>query len=69
MSDISENISGSDFTPDDSTSATLRLYEKISPLERSDIDFAENIFVELYPNNNELFKARFEQYKREHFGE
>ena len=69
MSDISENISGSDFTPDDSTSATLRLYEKISPLERSDIDFAEKIFVELYPNNNELFKARFERYKHEHFGE
>lgn len=57
------------FAPDDSTSATLRLYEKISPLERSDIDFAEKIFAELYPNNNELFKARFERYKREHFGE
>lgn len=57
------------FVPDDLTSVTLKLYEKISPFERSDIDFAEKIFAELYPNNNELFKARFERYKREYFGE
>lgn len=53
----------------DVESATFKLYEKISPLERSDINFAEEIFVELYPTHNELFKARFEQYKREHFGD
>ena len=57
------------FTPDDATSVTFKLYEKISPLERSDIDFAEKIFAELYPNSDELFTARFERYKREHFGE
>ena len=46
---------------------TFKLYEKISPLEKSDIDFVEKIFVELYPNNDDLFKNRFENYKREHF--
>ena len=54
---------------DDATSVTFKLYEKISPLERSDIDFAEKIFAELYPNSDELFTARFERYKCEHFGE
>ena len=57
------------FTPDDATSVTFKLYEKISPVENSEVDLAEKIFVELYPNSDELFKARFEQYKREHFGE
>lgn len=48
---------------------TLTVYEKISPLERADIDFAEKIFVELYPNADNLFKARFEQYKAQNFAD
>lgn len=48
---------------------TFCVYEKISPLEKSDVDFVEKIFVELYPNNDALFKDRFEQYKAEHFNE
>ena len=43
--------------------------EKVSPFEKADIDFVEKIFVELYPTQDYLFKNRFEQYKREHFGE
>ena len=39
------------------------------PYEESDIDLVEKFFVELYPNHPELFKNRFENYKREHFGE
>ena len=46
---------------------TFKLYKKISPLEKSDIDFVEKIFVELYPNHDDLFKNRFENYKAEHF--
>ena len=48
---------------------TFKIYEKISPLEKSDIEFAEKVFDEIYPNNAELFKNRFENYAREHFGE
>ena len=47
----------------------FKLYEKISPYEKADIDFVESFFVETYPNQPELFKNRFEEYKREHFGE
>lgn len=46
---------------------TFKVYEKISPYQKSDIDFVEKIFVELYPNQPELFKNRFEEYKRENF--
>lgn len=46
---------------------TLKVYEKISPYEKSDIDLIENLFVNLYPNNPELFKNRFEKYKSENF--
>ena len=48
---------------------TLKVYEKISPYEKSDIDFVENLFVNLYPNNPELFKDRFEKYKLENFND
>lgn len=48
---------------------TFKVYEKISPFEQSDIDFAEKFFVELYPNADNLFKTRFEQYKAEHFAD
>ena len=50
-----------------SNCVTLKVYEKISPYEKSDIDLVENFFVNLYPNNPDLFKNRFEQYKAEHF--
>lgn len=43
------------------------VYEKISPFERSDIDFVEKTFVNLYPGQNNLFKDRFEQYKSKNF--
>lgn len=43
------------------------VYEKISPFEKSDIDFVEKTFVTLYPDQNSLFKNRFEQYKAENF--
>ena len=49
------------------SSVTFKVYEKISPFEKSDIDYVEKIFVELYPNQDELFKNRFEAYKHEHF--
>lgn len=51
------------------SSVTFKVYEKISPFEKSDIDFVEKIFVELYPEHDELFKNRLEQYKLEHFKE
>ena len=51
------------------SSVTFKVYEKISPFEKSDIDFVEKIFVELYPEHDELFKNRFEQYKLENFKE
>ena len=51
------------------STVTFRIYEKISPFEKSDIDFVEDYFVGLYPNQPELFKNRFEEYKREHFKE
>lgn len=54
---------------DDVEEVTFTVYEKISPLEKSDIDFAEKIFVELYPDKDDLFKNRFEQYKAQHFKE
>ena len=54
---------------DDVEEVTFTVYEKVSPLEKSDIDFAEKIFVELYPDKDDLFKNRFEQYKAQHFKE
>ena len=48
---------------------TLKVYEKILPYEKSDIDLVENLFVSLYPNNPELFKNRFEKYKLEKFND
>ena len=51
------------------SSVTFKVYEKISPFAEADIDFMERIFAELYPGQDELFKNRFEQYKREHFKE
>jgi len=47
---------------------TLKVYEKISPFDKSDIDFVENVFTQLYPDSPTLFKDRFESYKAEHFG-
>lgn len=49
----------------DGSPVTFKVYEKISPLEQSDIDFAEKVFAELYPDRDDLFKNRFEQYKRQ----
>lgn len=43
------------------------VYEKISPFEKSDIDFVEKAFVTLYPDKNALFKDRFEKFKAENF--
>ncbi len=57
------------FSPDGISTVKFKLCEKISPYEKADIDFVENYFVELYPNQPELFKNRFEEYKREHFKE
>ena len=48
-------------------SVTFELYEKISPLEKADIDFVEEFFAGKYPDKDDLFKNRFEYYKREHF--
>ena len=48
-------------------SVTFELYEKISPLEKADIDFVEEFFAGKYPDKDDLFKNRFEHYKREHF--
>ena len=44
-----------------------KVFEKISAFEKSDIDFVENIFTELYPDKNDLFKNRFEKYKQDNF--
>ena len=57
------------FSHDGTSAVKLKVYEKVSPFEKADIDFVEKIFVELYPTQDDLFKNRFEQYKREHFGE
>ena len=46
---------------------TAKVFEKISAFEKSDIDFVENIFTELYPDKNDLFKNRFEKYKQDNF--
>lgn len=46
---------------------TLKVYEKIQPFEKSDIEFVEKIFVEAYPDKDELFKNRFEKYIQEKF--
>ena len=51
------------------SSLTFKVYEKISPFDKSDIDYVEKIFVELYPDNDDLFKNRFEKYKQEKFKE
>ena len=51
------------------SSVTFSVYEKVVPFDKSDIDYVEKIFVDLYPNNNDLFRDRFEQYKSEHFKE
>lgn len=48
---------------------TLKVYKKNSPFDKSDIDFVENVFSELYPDNPSLFKDRFENYKAEKFNE
>ena len=45
----------------------FKVYEKIAPFERSDIDFFEKTFVNLYPDHDNLFKDRFEQYKTTNF--
>ena len=42
----------------------FKVYEKISPYTRADIDYVEKIFVELYPDEPALFKDRFEKYKQ-----
>lgn len=52
-----------------SDSVTLKVYKKISPYDKSDIDFVENFFVNLYPDSPALFKDRFEKYKLEKFNE
>ncbi len=57
------------FSPAENESVTFKVYEKISPFDKSDIDIAEKYFEELYPYQPKLFKNRFEQYKKEHFGE
>ena len=57
------------FSADGNSVVKFVLYEKISPYEKSDIDFVEKIFDELYPNQPDLFKNRFEKYKRENFKE
>ena len=57
------------FSPDGNSEVKFKVYEKISPFEKSDIDFVEKIFVELYPNQNTLFKDRFEHYKEKNFKE
>ncbi len=44
---------------------TFKVYEKISPFDKSAIDFVENVFVKLYPDSPALFKDRFESYKAE----
>lgn len=46
---------------------TFIVYEKISPFEKSDIEFVEKFFVERYPDKDDLFKNRFEKYKRKNF--
>ncbi|MBR6014179.1 MAG: hypothetical protein IK062_10455 [Selenomonadaceae bacterium] len=45
----------------------IKVYEKISDYEKSDVEFVEKIFDELYPNKPELFKNRFEKYLQEKF--
>ena len=55
------------FYPDGVSTVKFKLYEKISPFEKADIDFVEDYFVGLYPNQPDLFKNLFEEYKREHF--
>ena len=57
------------FSYNENSTVKFKLYEKISPYEKADIDFVESFFVETYPNQPELFKNRFEEYKREHFKE
>lgn len=54
-------------SPYKDTQVTFRVFEKVSPIEKSDIDFLEKRFVDSYPNNNKLFKDVFEKYKAEHF--
>ena len=49
----------------DNYHVTFKVYEKISHFNKSDIDFVENVFTELYPDNPALFKDRFEKYKSE----
>ena len=46
---------------------TFKVYEKITPFDKSDIDFVESVFVELYPDSPSLFKDRFENYKEKIF--
>lgn len=55
--------------PQENRQVTFRIFEKISPIEKSDVDFLEKVFVERYPEHNNLFKDRFEKYKSEHFKE
>ena len=57
------------FSADGNSVVKLILYEKISPYEKADIDFVEKYYDELYPNQPDLFKNRFEKYKRENFKE
>ena len=53
--------------PRKDSSVTFKVYEKIKPFEKTDIEFFQKTFEEIYPGKDELFKNRFEQYMSEHF--
>lgn len=52
--------------PNDSSVVHIKVYHKISPLEKTDIDFVQGQFEAIYPEQPNLFRERFERYKQEH---
>ena len=53
--------------PRKDSEVTFSIFEKVKPFEKSDIEFVEKYFEEVYPGKDELFKDRFEKYIQEKF--
>ena len=56
-----------DCEADDPSLVYIKMYRKVSPLEKADIDFVQGQFEAVYPEQPDLFRDRFEKYKQVHF--
>lgn len=51
----------------DSSDVIVKVYQKIAPFTKNDVNYLENEFDQIYADYPTLFHDRFEQYKKEHF--